>query len=62
MAQRFPHGGVDYHTYAVAAGGQKFLVFQRALTASAVGSAILPEVPIQGLTVAKNWVSGLKKK
>ncbi len=30
--------------------------------ANAVSSQILPEVPIQGLIVAKNWTSALRKK
>ncbi len=62
LALRFPHGGVDYHTYDVSADGQKFLSYQRVLTTSASSAAILPEVPIQGMTVAKHWVSKLKKK
>ncbi len=62
LALRFPHGGVDYHTYDVSADGQRFLSYQRVLTASAGSSAILPEVPIQGLIVAKHWASGLKKQ
>lgn len=62
VALRFPHGGVDYHTYGVAADGQRFLSYQRVLTAAAGNAQILPEVPIQGLTVAKYWVNGLKKK
>lgn len=62
LALRFPHGGVDYHTYDVSTDGQRFLSYQRVMTAAAGNSAILPEVPIQGMTVAKHWVSGLKKK
>lgn len=62
LALRFPHGGVDYHTYDISADAQTFLSYRRVLTTTAVSSAILPEVPIQGLTVAKYWTSRLKKK
>ncbi len=62
LALRFPHAGADYHTYGVSADGQRFLVFQRVLTAGAATTQITPEVPIQGLTVAMHWVEALKKK
>ena len=62
LALRFPHGGIDYHTYGVSADGQRFLSYQRVLTATTVNAQILPEVPIQGLTVAKYWTLGLKKE
>lgn len=38
------------------------MTFQRVLTATAMNTQILPEVPIQGLTVAKHWTSRLTKK
>jgi serine/threonine protein kinase len=62
FALRYPHGGVDYHTYDLSADAQRILGFQRMMTGSAVASQILPEVPIQGLIVSKNWTSALKKK
>jgi eukaryotic-like serine/threonine-protein kinase len=61
LAQRSAHPGADYHTYDVSADGQRFLVFQRVITSGAASTQILPEVPVPGLTVAMNWVKGLRK-
>jgi serine/threonine protein kinase len=62
LALRFAHGGVDYHSYGISDDGKRILAFQRMMTGASVSGQILPEVPIQGLIVAKNWVKGLKKK
>ena len=62
MTVRLPHQGGDYHTFGVSPDGKRFLVMQRVITADAAVGAILTELPAPGLTVAMNWISGLKKK
>jgi len=61
LALRYRHPGSDYHTYGVSADGQKFLVFQRVVTAASATAQLVPEVPIPGLTVAMNWVDKIRK-
>ena len=61
LALRYPHTGTDYHTYAVADDGQRFLAFQRVLTTATATAQITPEIPIPGLTVAMNWVDKIRK-
>ena len=62
MAIRLPHQGGDYHTFGVSPDGKRFLVMQRVITADAAVGAILTELPAPGLTVAMNWIRGLRKK
>ena len=59
-AINFPHGGVDYHTYAIAPDGQRFLYYQFVVPAGAVAPSSGLDHP-NGVVVATNWVSGLKK-
>ena len=61
LALRYGHGGIDYHTYAMSQDGKQFLAYQRVVTAAVATAQILPEVPISGLTVAKNWTRTVKK-
>jgi eukaryotic-like serine/threonine-protein kinase len=61
LALRYAHPGSDYHTYGVSADGQRFLAYQRVLTAGGATGQIVPEVPIPGLTVAMNWAQTIKK-
>jgi Tol biopolymer transport system component len=62
LAMRVPHNS-DYGTYGVSADGQKFLVFQRVLDSAVPSTAlILPDHQQPGLTVAMNWIQGLKKR
>ena len=59
-AINLPHGGVDYHTYAVSPDGQRFLYFQFAVPTTLTTQSIAPDHN-SGLVVALNWDSGLKK-
>ena len=55
-----PHSGGEYHTYAVAQDGQRFLVQQFMPPTAATGGQFGPDTS-SGLTVALNWASTLKK-
>ena len=61
LALRYPHPGSDYHTYGVSPDGQRFLTYQRVLTAASATAQIVPEVPIPGLTVAMHWIDKIKR-
>jgi Tol biopolymer transport system component len=57
-----PHSGGLYSTYAVSPDGERILVAQFVPSVGAsTDSQIGPDTP-SGLTVALNWVAGLKKK
>jgi hypothetical protein len=58
-----PHSGGSYHTYAVDPKGGRVLIMQFAQVASAATTPttqIGPDTP-SGLTIALNWLAGLKK-
>ena len=59
-ALNVPHSGGDYHPYAVAADGQRFLVPQFFTPTTAVTGQIGPD-GYAGLTVAMNWATAFKK-
>ena len=54
------HSGGDYHPYAVAPDGQRFLVLQFIVPTTVVSGQIGPD-GYSGLTVAMNWAASLKK-
>ena len=60
-AINLPHSGLDYHTYAVAPDGQRFLYYQ--FVAPTAGNAAQSGSPdhASGLVVALNWETALKK-
>ncbi|MDO8677263.1 MAG: protein kinase [Acidobacteriota bacterium] len=53
-ALNVPHSGGDYHPYAVAPDGQRFLVLQFVAPTTAATGQIGPDT-YSGLTVAMNW-------
>ena len=59
-ALNFPHGGVDYHTYAVAPDGSRFLYLQFVPQLTTAAAQAVPD-HISGLMIAMNWDSALKK-
>ena len=59
-ALNLPHAGIDYHTYAIAPDGQRFLYYQFVVAAAAAAQSSGLDHP-SGLVVATNWESGLKK-
>jgi Tol biopolymer transport system component len=54
------HSGGDYHAYAVAPDGQRFLILQYVNPTSTGAGQIGPDT-FSGLTVALNWTTALKK-
>ena len=59
-AINFPHADADYHTYAVSPDGQRFLYYQFVVPAATIAQASGLDHP-NGLMIATNWASGLKK-
>jgi len=59
-ALNFLHAGVDYHTYSVSPDGQRFLFFQFVVPVVAAAQSSGIDYP-NGLMVAMNWASGMKK-
>jgi Tol biopolymer transport system component len=56
------HSGGDYHTYAVAPDGQRFLYFQFVVpTAAALTAQTTTPDHASGLMIATNWATSLKK-
>jgi Tol biopolymer transport system component len=54
------HTGGDYSTYAVSPGGDRFLALQYVVPTAAATGQIGPDT-YSGLTVALNWMAGLKR-
>jgi Tol biopolymer transport system component len=54
------HSGGDYHPFAVAPDGQRFLVLQFVTPTTAAAGQIGPDT-YSGLTIAMNWAASLKK-
>ena len=61
-AINYPHTGGDYHTFAVSADGQRFLILQIVPTAAESNptSDAAPD-PAAGLTVLMHWTQTVKK-
>ena len=59
-ALNHPHSGGHYHPYAVAPDGERFLIVQWVPPPGSLSGQIGPDT-YSGLTVAMNWVQGLKK-
>jgi Tol biopolymer transport system component len=59
-AINFPHGGVDYHTYAISPDAERLLYFQFVVPAAAAVPTAGVDHP-SGLVVAMNWEGSLKK-
>ena len=57
-ALNFPHGGLEYNSFAVSSDGQRFLYLQ-VMPATGGGTAAGPD-PSSGLVVALNWTSRVK--
>lgn len=54
------HSGGDYHPYAIAPDGQRFLVLQYVLPTTAATAAQIGPDTYSGLTIALNWATALK--
>jgi hypothetical protein len=59
-AINFAHTGGDYHTYAVAPDGQRFLYLQFVVPTAAATQSTDPDHP-SGLMIAMNWAGALQK-
>ena len=59
-ALNVPHSGGDYHPYAVAPDGQRFVVLKFVNPTTAAAGQIGPDT-YSGLTVAINWAAALQK-
>ncbi len=59
-AVNLPHGGVDYHTYAISPDGQRFLSYQFVVPGAAAAPSLGPDHP-SGLVIAMDWATALKK-
>ncbi len=59
-AVNLPHGGVDYHTYAISPDGERFLYYQFVVPAVGATQSSGVDHP-SGLVVAMNWDSAVKK-